>query len=194
MNLKLLMASLSLLPLGVLGAESASSPKTSNHAAPAARVSAHAPSVSAVSADEAMKALFGLLALLTEYNKIVEPLGNHYQPFSLWAAHTRNELQALLENAKLGKTPAEIVSLSHKAKPQFQKAIKTAQAVVPLDDAVYYLNNHIAQTSDCLAKRQAALQQADAKMKTAIQFAMSGMPASVASLNSLVADARAVCP
>lgn len=191
---KLLMASLCLLPLAVLGAESASSSKTSNNAAPPARITAQSPGIAAVSSDEAMKALFGLLALLTDYNKIVEPLGDHYQPFSLWAAQTRNDLQALLEHAKLGKTPAEIVSLSHKAKPQFQKAVKTAQAVVPLDEAVYYLNNQIAQTSDCLAKRQAALQQADAKMKTAIQFAMSGLPAGVASLNSLVAEARAVCP
>lgn len=185
-----------LLACSVHAAESGTKPAASN-ASPmrtGVQQSGVQPGVPAISAGDAFKALLELTASLAEYNKMVAPLGDHYHPFSLWAIQTRQDLQALIEAAKLGTTPAETVARSNKAMPQFLKAIKVAQAIVPLDTDVYWLDGQIAQTSACLVKRQAALQQAEAKMKMAVQWAMSGMPASVSTLKSLVAEANLTCP
>ena len=186
--------SLCLLPLAGLAADVANKPGNTATPAPALRAAVQAPGVPEISAEQATVALFSLLPLMQEFDSTVKPLGDHYAPFTQWAGKTRQELQALVDTAKAGKTNGEIVLLSNKAKPQFEKAIKIAKAIVPLDPDIHFLNNQIANTSACLAKRQAALQQADEKGKQAVQLAMSGMPASVSTLKSLVAEANTACP
>ena len=186
--------SLCLLPLAGLAADVANKPSTTPTPAPALRTAVQAPGVPEISGDQAAVALFSLAPLMQEFETTVQPLGSHYAPFTQWAGKTRQDLRALIDAAKMGKTNGEIVLLSNKAKPQFEKAIKIAKAIVPLDPDIHFLNNQIAIASGCLAKRQAALQQADEKSKTAAQFALSGMPATVSSLKSLVAEANAACP
>jgi hypothetical protein len=186
--------SLCLVPLASLAADATNKPGNAANPAPVQRAAVQAPSVPEISGEQAAMALLSLLPLMQEFDSTVKPLGNHYAPFTQWASKTRQELQALVDTAKFGKTSGEVVLLSNKAKPQFEKAIKIAKAIVPLDADVHFLNNQIATTSACLAKRQAALQQADEKGKQAVQFAMSGLPASVSTLKSLVTEAGAACP
>ena len=188
-----LIVSLCLLPAFALAADAPSKPGTTANPAPALRAPAAMPGVPEISAEQATAAFFSLAPLMQEFEIAVQPLGNHYAPFTQWAGKTRQELRALIDAAKFGKTSGEILLLSNKAKPQFEKAIKIAKAIAPLDPDIHFLNNQIAIASACLAKRQAALQQADEKGKQAVQLAMSGMPTTVASLKSLVADANAAC-
>lgn len=185
--------SLCLLPGLGQAADVAPKPANSIVTAPHVRAITQAPGVPEVSGEQAMVALFSLAPLMQEFETTVKPLGNYYQPFTQWSTKTRQDLLALIEAAKLSKTPGETVLLSNKAKPQFEKAIKIAKAIVPLDPEVQFLNNQIAKASACLAKRQAALQMADEKSKLAVQFAMDGLPASVKSLMSLVTEANAAC-
>jgi hypothetical protein len=188
------LVSLCLLPLAGLAADVANKPSTTAMPAPVLRAAAQAPGIHEITGEQAALALFSLAPLMQEFDSTVQPLGNHYAPFTQWAGQTRQELRNLIDAAKIGKTPGDVVLLSHKAKPQFEKAIKIAKAIVPLDPDIHFLNNQIAIASACLAKRQAALQQADEKGKQAVQFAMSGMPASVSSLKSLLAEANTACP
>ncbi len=194
MRISRLLVSVCLLPLVAIAADGPAKPSATMGSAPSTRAAAVAPGVAGVTQDQAMVALLGLIPLIQEFDLTVKPLGMHYQPFSIWAGQTRQELQVLVDAAKMGKTNGEILVLSNKAKAQFDKAIKIAKAVVGLDADVYYLNNQIAIASDCLAKRQASLQQADSKAKQAIQLAMTGVPTTVTSLKSLVTDANAACP
>jgi len=189
------LVALCLSPLAGLCADGAPKPGNSVGTATPVHPGLQQPSVSVpeISVQQATAALFSLIPLIQEFDTTVKPLGSHYHPFSLWAGQTRQELQASVEAAKMGKTSGEIVQLSHKAKQQFEKAIKIAKAIVPLDADVDFLNNQIATTSQCLAKRQAALQQADTGVKTAIQLAMGGMPANVSAQKSLLASANAAC-
>jgi hypothetical protein len=194
MKIPTVFLSLGLLALSGYAADAPTKPGTSMGTAPAVRPGMAAPAVPEISGEQAMVALFSLLPLMQEFDATVKPLGSHYAPFTQWAAQTRQELQALVDAAKMGKTSGDIVVLSHKAKPQFEKAIKIAKAIVPLDADVHFMNSQIGNTSECLAKRQATVQQADAKVKSAVQLAMTGMPTSVSSLKSLVTEANAACP
>ncbi|MES2952435.1 MAG: hypothetical protein V4858_28240 [Pseudomonadota bacterium] len=194
MKIHHLLVSLCLLPLMGHAADVAPKPSNNMGVAPPARAAMQAPGVPEIGADQAMVALFSLAPLMNEFEVTVQPLGSHYQPFSQWAGQTRQELRALIDTAKVAKTSGDMVLLSNKAKPQFEKAIKIAKAIVPLDPEVHFLKSQIAKASECLGKRHAALQQAEEKIKTAIQFAMGGMPASVSSLKSLVTEANTACP
>ena len=194
MKIHHVIVSLCLAPLASLAADVANKPANAANPAPAQRAAVQAPGVPEISGEQAAAALFSLLPLMQEFDSTVKPLGNHYAPFTQWAGKTRQELQALVDTAKLAKTNGEIVLLSNKAKPQFEKAIKIAKAIVPLDPDIHFLNNQIAITAACLAKRQAALQQADEKGKQAVQLAMSGMPVNVSSLKSLMTEANTACP
>lgn len=193
MKIHHLLISLCLLPLVCDAADVAPKPATGIGAAPLARAAAQMPNVTEVSSEQAMVALFSLAPLMQEFETTVQPLGNYYQPFTQWRAKTRQDLLALIEAAKLAKTHGETVLLSNKAKLQFEKAIKIAKVIVPLDPEVQFLNNQIAKASACLTKRQAALHLADEKSKLAVQFSMDGLPASVESLKSLVTEANTAC-
>lgn len=194
MNIPHAILSLFLFPLAGLAADMANKPGNTANPTSAQRAAMKAPGVPEISGEQAAIALLSLLPLMQEFDSTVKPLGNHYAPFTQWTGKTRQELQALVDTAKFGKTNGEIVVLSNQAKPHFEKAIKIAKAIVPLDPEIHFLNNQIATASACLAKRQAALQQADEKGKQAVQLAMSGMPTSVSSLKSLIAEANTACP
>jgi hypothetical protein len=193
MKIRHALMSLCMLPIAGLAADVANKSNTSVLPAPAQRAAAQAPGVPEISNEQAAVALFSLAPLMQEFETTVLPLGSHYAPFTQWAGQTRQELRNLIDTAKMGKTPGDIVLLSHKAKPQLEKAVKIAKAIAPLDPDIHFLNNQIAIASACLAKRQAALQQADEKGKQAVQLAMSGMPVSVTSLKGLVAEANGAC-
>ena len=147
-----------------------------------------------ISSDAALHAFWTLIPLKTEFETTVQPLGSYHAPFTQWAHNTRLEMQETMDKIQLSKSPAEMLALTEKAKPKFAQALKVAKAIAPIDSNVAFLTNHIQTTSACLAKRQVALQQADSKLKNAIDLAMTGLPVNVSSLDSLVNDAKAVCP
>ena len=194
MKIKFLSAVLCLLTLGAYAADTGSKPGAASGNVPAAKAREQGPSVPGVSTEEGLKALWSLPPLLAQYDGIVQPMGNGYPPFKKWVLSTREELTGLIDFAKQAQSPAEMVLRSNQSKPQFLKAIKAAQTLAPIEADVSMLEKTIAQNSNCLANRQATLQQADAKLKTAVQLAKGGMPVSVSSLNGMVAEAKSACP
>ena len=194
MRIKFLLAALCFLALGAYAADNSSKPGTATSNVPSAKAREHGPSVPEVSTEDGLKALWSLPPLLAQYDGIVQSMGNGYPPFKKWVLSTRQELTGLIDTAKQAKSPAEMVLRSNQSKPQFLKAIKAAQILAPIEADVSMLEKTIAQNSNCLANRQATLQQADAKLKTAVQLAMGGMPVSVSSLNGMVTEAKVACP
>jgi hypothetical protein len=194
MKIKFLLAALCFLTPGAYAADTGSKPGAATSNVPSAKAREQGPGVPEVSTEDGLKALWSLSPLLAQYDGIVQPMGNGYPPFKKWVLSTRQELTERMDFAKQGKSPAEVVLRANQSRPQFLKAIKAAQILAPIEADVSMLEKTIAQSSTCLASRQATLQQTDTKLKTAVQLAMGGMPVSVSTLGSAVAEAKAACP
>ena len=194
MQIRFLLAGFCFFAPGAYAVDTGSKPGAATSNVPSAKAREQGPSVPEVSTEDGLKALWSLSPLLAQYDGIVQPMGNGYPPFKKWVLSTRQELTGLMDFAKQGKSPAEVVLRANQSKPQFLKAIKAAQILAPLEADVSMLEKTIAQNSNCLANRQATLQQADTKLKTAVQLAMGGMPVSVSSLGGMVAEAKVACP